>query len=136
MKALGVRLTVDDFGTGYSSLSYLRRFPIDALKIDRTFIRDVTSNPDDATIAIAVINLARSLDLRVVGEGVETEEQARFLSEHGCDEAQGYYFAHPMPVEKMTDFLRADRGHYGSGMSAAAPEQAEKHLKIKKRAVG
>jgi diguanylate cyclase (GGDEF)-like protein/PAS domain S-box-containing protein len=109
MKARGIRVAVDDFGTGYSSLGYLKRFPIDALKIDRTFIRDVTTDPDDATIVLAIINLARSLKLKVVAEGVETEEQLTFLRAHGCDELQGYYFAQPLPVEQITCALLENR---------------------------
>jgi len=109
MKGRGIRLALDDFGTGYSSLGYLKRFPLDALKIDRTFIRDVTSDPDDATIVLAIINLARSLKLKVVAEGVETEEQLTFLRAHGCDELQGYYLAQPLPVEQITCALRENR---------------------------
>ncbi len=109
MKAHGIRLSVDDFGTGYSSLAYLKRFPLDALKIDRAFIRDVTTDADDATIALTIINLARSLQLKVVAEGVETQEQLEFLCEHGCDEIQGYYFSKPLPCEGITAALRAGR---------------------------
>ena len=109
MKALGIRLSVDDFGTGYSSLSYLKRFPLDALKIDRTFIRDVTTDAEDATIAKAVINLAHSLRLKVIAEGVETAEQLDFLRAHACDEIQGYYFSRPLSAEDMTAALRGDK---------------------------
>ncbi len=97
LKQLGARLTVDDFGTGYSSLSYLKRFPIDRLKIDASFVRDVAVDQDDAEIVTAIIGLAHNLDLRVVAEGVETEAQLRFLSHQACDEIQGYLVARPMP---------------------------------------
>ena len=97
MKTWGVRLSVDDFGTGYSSLAYLKRFPLDALKIDRAFIRDITTDPDDAAITLAIIGLAHSMKLTVVAEGVETEAQLAYLRARGCDEMQGYYFARPMP---------------------------------------
>jgi EAL domain-containing protein (putative c-di-GMP-specific phosphodiesterase class I) len=96
MKKCGIRLSVDDFGTGYSSLAYLRRFPLDSLKIDRAFIRHLTTDSGEATIAKAIISLAHNLKLRVVAEGVETQAQLDFLREHACDEMQGYLFARPM----------------------------------------
>ena len=96
MKRCGIRLSVDDFGTGYSSLAYLRRFPLDSLKIDRAFIRHITTDSGEATIAKAIISLAHNLKLRVVAEGVETQAQLDFLREHACDEMQGYLFARPM----------------------------------------
>ncbi len=101
LKTLGVGVAIDDFGTGYSSLAYLKRFPIDTLKIDISFIRDVTTNPASAAIAVAIIDMARSLKLKVVAEGVETEPQLEFLRRHACDEIQGFYCAQPMPAAEL-----------------------------------
>ena len=109
LKALGVRIAIDDFGTGYSSLSYLKRFPIDSLKIDRSFVTELPGNQDDATIAQAIITMAHALRLKVVAEGVETRAQLEFLTANGCDEIQGYYFSRPLPAEQCTQLLRDKR---------------------------
>jgi diguanylate cyclase (GGDEF)-like protein len=106
LRALGASVSIDDFGTGYSSLSYLRRFPIDQLKIDRSFVRDVMRNRDDAAIAQAVIALAHSLDLTVIAEGVEDASQLGFFKERHCDGVQGHYFSAALPAEQMTAFLK------------------------------
>ena len=99
-------MALDDFGTGYSSLSYLRKFPVDALKIDQSFVRQISTGGDDTIIVIAIIALARSLRLRVVAEGVETAEELAFLGAHHCDEVQGYYFSRPVPAHQFADLLR------------------------------
>ena len=104
----GLQVAIDDFGTGYSSLYYLKTLPIDVLKIDQTFIRDLTTDPDDATITTAIINLAHNLGLKVIAEGIETEGQLAYLREKVCDEGQGYYFSHPLPASEFTELLERE----------------------------
>jgi diguanylate cyclase (GGDEF)-like protein/PAS domain S-box-containing protein len=130
LKDLGLQLAIDDFGTGYSSLSRLKQFPIDRLKIDRSFVREVPQNQDDVAIAMAVIAMAKSMDLKVIAEGVENQEQQRFLQEKQCNEVQGYYLSRPLPAPEIGALLRKaqgldhippaptrapDRGRVGSG---------------------
>ena len=106
---MGIGLSLDDFGTGYSSLNYLKRFPLDCLKIDKSFVDDITTDPDDAAIASAIISMARSLEVQVVAEGVETRAQLEFLRAHGCGAMQGYYFSKPLPAEACGLLLREGR---------------------------
>jgi len=109
LKNLGVQVSIDDFGTGYSSLAYLRRFPIDKLKIDIAFIRDITTNPDAASIALTIIRMAHGLKLDVIAEGVETEAQLAYLRRNGCDQIQGYYFSRPLPLVEIEQILRDEK---------------------------
>jgi EAL domain-containing protein (putative c-di-GMP-specific phosphodiesterase class I)/CheY-like chemotaxis protein len=109
LKRLGLRISLDDFGTGYSSLAYLSRFAIDCLKIDPSFVRDITSNPVNASIATAMIAMAHKLGKRVTAEGVETKAQMQFLRRHDCDEMQGFYFSRAVPAEELAELLRAGR---------------------------
>jgi EAL domain-containing protein (putative c-di-GMP-specific phosphodiesterase class I) len=105
IRSMGLNLTIDDFGTGYSSLSYLRQFPVTTLKIDRSFIKNITVNLGDASVVTAIISLARSLNLKVIAEGVETAEQLSFLLEQRCDCFQGYYLSKPVLAEELTRIL-------------------------------
>ena len=106
LKRLGVKLALDDFGTGYSSLSHMRRFPVDTLKVDRSFVRDFTTDTADAGVVSAVIQMGKSLHMLVVAEGVETREQASRLRELACTEAQGYYFSRPLRAADLADAVR------------------------------
>ncbi len=109
LKKMGLKLSMDDFGTGYSSMSYLKRFPLDTLKIDRSFIKDIMTEPNDAAITKATIGLAKGLELTTIAEGIETEEQLTFLRKQGCDQIQGYFISRPVPAEKVEQlFLRSN----------------------------
>ena len=123
LRERGVQVSIDDFGTGYSSLAYLRRFPIDKLKIDIAFIRDVTSNPDDAAIVQAIITMAHSLNLTVVAEGVETPAQQAYLMRHQCDHMQGYLLSRPLPAAAMTELMLLRKAAHRPPIPAA-PGQA------------
>jgi predicted signal transduction protein with EAL and GGDEF domain len=116
LKSMGVGLSIDDFGTGYSSLSYLRRFPVDRLKIDKSFVHDIDGAGGDPLIVDAVTSLGRSLNLKVVAEGVETEAQMRFLRDRGCDEGQGFHFYRPLAADAVADLL----GKQGEGQALTA----------------
>lgn len=109
LRDLGLRLAVDDFGTGYSSLAQLKRFPIDVLKIDQGFVRDIPQSSDDMAISAAIIAMGHSMDLRVLAEGVETAEQLAFLRERGCDSYQGYFCSRPVPAEAFAALVRAQQ---------------------------
>jgi EAL domain-containing protein (putative c-di-GMP-specific phosphodiesterase class I) len=112
LKALGISIAIDDFGTGYSSLSVLKHLPIDRLKIDRSFVRDIPGDAGDVAIVGAIISMSRTLGLRVVAEGVETDAQLATLRRLGCDEGQGYLFGHPIPWPELRPFLSGQRRHF------------------------
>ena len=113
LKGVGITVSLDDFGTGYSSLSYLNSFPVDAVKIDRAFVSGIGIDPSNEAITAAIISMAQALHLLVVAEGVETEEQRRFLAERDCDEMQGYLFSRPLPADELTELLRSHQPDQG-----------------------
>jgi EAL domain-containing protein (putative c-di-GMP-specific phosphodiesterase class I) len=110
IRDMGIRLSIDDFGTGYSSLSYLRRLPVDIVKIDRSFVSEVSVNADDAALVRAIISMAHGLRMQVVAEGVETIHQLAFLQSENCDLVQGFHFRKPMPQDDFLDFLEEYQG--------------------------
>jgi EAL domain-containing protein (putative c-di-GMP-specific phosphodiesterase class I) len=121
LNEIGVSIAIDDFGTGYSSLAYLRRFPVDFLKIDRTFVHDIGVSDDGAAIARAIISMAHSLQLSVIGEGVETAQQFDFLCRHGCEEVQGFLFAKALPPDEVVPLIAPG---YTATAAAVYPEVA------------
>lgn len=122
LKELGVQLAMDDFGTGYSSLSHLKRFPFDKLKMDISFVREVTSDPGSAAIAKTIIAMAHNLNLRVIAEGIETEAQLTYLRNHGCDEMQGFYFSRPVPAVEVEQLLREEKSLRFSERDSSSPK--------------
>jgi EAL domain-containing protein (putative c-di-GMP-specific phosphodiesterase class I) len=108
LSELGIKISIDDFGTGFSSLNYLKNLPVDYLKIDQTFIKDFNLRTN-AAITKAIVTLAQSLDMKTIAEGVETEEQRKFVTELNCDEAQGYLFSKPLPIDELTELLKSGK---------------------------
>jgi EAL domain-containing protein (putative c-di-GMP-specific phosphodiesterase class I) len=121
IRCRGIGVAIDDFGTGYSSMSLMKHFPIDIIKIDRSFVRDLERDPEDQAIAQAIISMGRALGMTVVAEGVETIEQRTFLRDHACDEIQGYLFSKPVPPPQLADLLRASVAVASSLQPEACP---------------
>ena len=120
LRGMGVLISIDDFGTGYSSLSYLKRLPIDSIKLDASFVKDATTDTDDAALVMAIIALAHNLRLRVIAEGIETEEHLNLLRSLGCDEGQGYFFGRPAGGEVITAWAEQGNNREPSILSQAA----------------
>ena len=133
LSEMGVLVSVDDFGTGYSSMSYLQRFPIDKLKIDRTFISDLTSSNDDASIVSAIVSLGHTLKLKVIAEGVETPEQLEFLQRLGCDQYQGYHYSKPMPASEFGELIRRG-GREQDAVAADDTDRTQSRLSLRRPA--
>jgi EAL domain-containing protein (putative c-di-GMP-specific phosphodiesterase class I) len=120
LRAMGVQVAIDDFGTGYASLAHLKQLPVDVLKIDRSFVRELERERSDRAIVRATVDLAHNLELRVVAEGVEDRATAEYLADIGCDHAQGYYFARPLPAEELTRWLRSTPPSWATGLRKVA----------------
>ncbi|WP_409526088.1 EAL domain-containing protein [Nitrincola sp. MINF-07-Sa-05] len=125
LKAFGISISIDDFGTGFSGLSYLKNIPVDKIKIDRSFVRDIISNQNDAAITKGIISMAHHLGLKVVAEGIESEAQASFLNHHLCDEFQGYFFAHPMPFDRLITFFKQHKVQRLFNATSSAPDNTQ-----------
>ncbi len=139
LRERGVRVSIDDFGTGYSSLSYLSRFPVDALKIDQSFVRQITTTGEATKIVTAVIQMAHSLNLRVIAEGVETEAELAFLQEHECDEAQGYLYSRPIPADAFARLLAAGVGPVSTALTTdtpSSPSRSTHRVKVRRSPSG
>jgi EAL domain-containing protein (putative c-di-GMP-specific phosphodiesterase class I) len=138
IQSRGIRLAIDDFGTGYSSMSLMKQFPIDTIKIDRSFVRDLPDDTEDRAIAQAIISMGKALGMTIVAEGVETVEQREFLRSHGCDEMQGYLFSRPVAPEQLADLLRPTPLLVSPPLQPAAdgaPEKSASRLTRKRSAV-
>ncbi|HEX9469281.1 MAG TPA: EAL domain-containing protein, partial [Bradyrhizobium sp.] len=137
IQSRGIRLAIDDFGTGYSSMSLMKQFPIDTIKIDRSFVRDLPRDSEDQAIAQAIISMGKALGMTVVAEGVETSEQQAFLRDHACDEMQGYLFSKPLPPQQLADLLRTTPVMISPPLQPtadAAPEKSAPRSKLKSAA--
>jgi EAL domain-containing protein (putative c-di-GMP-specific phosphodiesterase class I) len=126
IQSRGIRLAIDDFGTGYSSMSLMKQFPIDTIKIDRSFVRDLSTDSEDQAIAQAIISMGKALGMTVIAEGVETLEQETFLRNHACDEMQGFLFSKPLPAKQMADLLRAEPRHESPPLQPEAGAESVK----------
>jgi len=126
IRSRGIRLAIDDFGTGYSSMSLMKQFPIDTIKIDRSFVRDLPSDSEDRAIAQAIISMGKALGMTVIAEGVETAEQYTFLQNHDCDEMQGFLFSEPVPARQVADLLRPTTVVVAPPLQPSASDAVEK----------
>jgi EAL domain-containing protein (putative c-di-GMP-specific phosphodiesterase class I) len=135
IQSRGIRLAIDDFGTGYSSMSLMKQFPIDTIKIDRSFVRDLAKDSEDQAIAQAIISMGKALGMTVVAEGVETVEQQTFLRSHSCDEMQGFLFSKPLPPRQLASLLRSAPELVSPSLQPAADDDAQSSRRSKPRRV-